>query len=364
MSTSTPNILDDRDQIEQLDQANLLGGIETLADQIKDAWDQTQALNVGPLTDIHQIVVAGMGGSGLGAHVASSALADRLSAPIIQIQDYHLPNWVNEHTAVIVTSFSGGTEEIVSCAEQAQAKQAQIAVITGGGKLLELAHSQSYPLYQMDPIKNPSSENRVALGYSIFGLLGFMVKLGLLELSQTEIEDLLTSVIAKNEACQAATPTKDNPAKTLAFELIDRKPVIVAAEHLAGVAHTATNQLNENGKIFAEFHVVPELNHHLMEGWQFPKSLATSHIFLVLQSDHYHPSTQHRMELTAEVIEKQDLDVMLIKASQDSPLTQVGELMTLFSYTSLYLAMLEQINPGPLPMVDWFKGELKKRTSS
>lgn len=361
MSDQVAPMLETRTAMEKLDQSHLLSGIETLADQVLDAWNQVQSLDVTPPKNVSQVVVAGMGGSGLGAGIAETLFRDRLTVPILQVQDYDLPNWVGPQTLVIATSFSGGTEEIVSAAQQALEQQAQVAIVTGGGTLLELAQTHQLPLYQMDPAKNPSSENRVALGYSIFGLLAFMAKLGVYELSQQDVDELVASILHKDEQCQVDKPQDQNPAKTLAYELLDRRPILVGAEHLAGALHTAANVLNENSKTFAEYRVIPEMNHHLMEGLSFPKSIKSSHLFVCFQSDLYHSQNQKRLDLTAEVAENNDLDALLVSMTQTSALTQVGEVLVLMTYTAFYLSMLEQINPGPLPNVDWFKAELKQR---
>lgn len=358
---SDQTILENREAMRKLDQSNLLGGVETLADQIINAWSQTQALSLTLPTDIQNVVVAGMGGSGLGTHLVTTLFRDRISVPILQVQDYTLPGWADEHTLVLATSFSGGTEEIVSCVEHALDKKAQVAIVTGGGKLLEIAQEHNLPLYQMNPTKNPSSETRIALGYSIFGLIGFMVKLGLLDVSKTEIDELVASVIQQSEACSPESPQTENPAKTLAFELLDRRPILVGADHLVGALHTATNQLNENAKVLAEYREVPEMNHHLMEGFSFPKSIHTSNMLVIFRSKLYHPQNQKRIEITAETAENNELDTLIIDVTNSTHLTQVGEVMTLLNYASFYLCMLEGINPGPIPNVEWFKSELKQR---
>jgi glucose/mannose-6-phosphate isomerase len=357
---ATP-ILDDLTQIKSQDQDNLLGGVESLADQIKDAWAQIGQLSFTPTTDIHNVIVSGMGGSGLGADIARSVLKDRLQAPIELVHDYTLPAYADQHTLVVLMSVSGGTEETVASAQQALTQGCQLAVITGGDQLLELAQANNAFVYQIDPRENPSTQGRVALGYAIVGMLGVLHLAGVFTLTDQELDEILTTVIKVSVECGVDVPQDKNKAKTLAFDLIDRKPILVAADFLEGVIHTSTNQLNENGKIFAEYHVIPELNHHLMEGLMFPHSIKSSNLFVLINSNLYHPQNQKRVAITAELIDDNEIDTLLINLSADTKLTQAFELLALFNYASFYLGILEQIDPGPLPLVSWFKEELGQK---
>jgi glucose/mannose-6-phosphate isomerase len=140
----------------------------------------------------------------------------------------------------------------------------------------------------------------------------------------------------------------------------DRIPVVMIAEHLEGVAHVFANQINENAKTYSEYRVVPELNHHLMEGLQFPESNASNLLFVSVHSDLYVPGNQRRMELTEQVLEKNKIEYRELTLTSKTKLEQAFELLVLGSYSSFYLALLNNQNPTPNPWVDWFKAELKK----
>ena len=146
----------------------------------------------------------------------------------------------------------------------------------------------------------------------------------------------------------------------MAYTCLERRPILVASEFLVGATHVATNQFNENAKLFADFKVVPELNHHLMEGLRFPASNIGSHVFLFFNSEFYQPRNQKRMKLTQEIVEQNQIDTLAVELQADTKLTQVFELITLMSYTNFYTAMLEGIDPCPVPFVDQFKEELGK----
>lgn len=357
---NTDAIVDSRDRIAQLDEANMLGSIEALADQVKHAWEDTQKLSFTPKAEIRNVVVAGMGGSGLGADVIKNLFKDILKVPFEVVNSYTLPGYVNENTLVVLSSYSGTTEETLASAEEAQRRNAQIMIITGGGDLAALAKEKGYSAYIIDPKHNPSNQPRMAIGYSIMGTLGLLSHAGLFELTKQDVEDAVAAVLAADDRSRVDVPQEENEAKLIALHLVDRRGVFVTSEHLIGATHTSTNQFNENAKSFLDYKVVPEINHHLMEGLRFPASNANDHIFIFLTSDLYHPRNQARMKLTQQVVEQQDIETLVVKLRTENKLAQVFELITLLAYANFYLAMLENINPTPIPFVDWFKDELKK----
>ncbi len=352
--------LDSRDSIATLDKSNMLGSLEALADQVRQAWQDVSSIQFTPKAEIHHVVVAGMGGSALGADVAKHLFKDNLTVPLDVVNSYHLPNYVNEHTLVILASYSGSTEEVLSCAVEAKTKKAQIMVIAAGSKLAALAQAENYPIYVIDPKFNPSNQPRMAIGYSITGLLGMLSKAGVCHLSNAEIDDVIATIIRTNFLCNVATPQDKNQSKLLAFTAIERRPILVVSDFLVGAAHTAANQFNENAKIFADYKVIPELNHHLMEGLKFPGHNPDTHIFVLIHSDLYDTAIQKRLELTQKVIEQNGIETIAINLVGTSKLNQAFELITILAYATFYLSMLENIDPSPIPFVDWFKDELAK----
>lgn len=354
-------ILDSRDKIGALDKSNIMGSIEALADQVKHAWDSTQTLDFSiDAARVKNVVVAGMGGSGLGPDVFKHLFVDTLTVPFEIYNGYTLPAYVDEHSLVILSSYSGGTEETISAASQVKKTGAQVLVITAGGELAKIAVAQKYPAYIIDPVHNPSGQPRMAIGYSVFGLIGLLVKAGLVKVTSEQIDEVITTIIRTSEKLNADTVTAENQAKLLAFNCIERRPILVGSEFLVGAVHTATNQFNENAKMYADFKAIPEINHHLLEGLSFPKSNVGSHLFVFFRSALLLPRNQKRIELTQQVVENAHLDSMLVELTADTKFAQVFELITLMSYANFYVSILEGIDPSPIPTVDWFKDELAK----
>lgn len=338
----------------------MIGSIEALGKQIEHAWESVQSVEFTPTAEIRNVVVAGMGGSGLGADVIKHLFRDELKVPLEIVHGYSLPAFVNENTLVLLASYSGGTEEIIACADDAHSKNAQIMIIAAGGELAKRAEEHQHAAYIIDPVHNPSGQPRMALGYAVFGTIGLLAKAGILNLSDEVVGEVVAAINTVISDNTVEVIGESNPAKALAFQMVDRRGVIVVSEFLEGAAHVAANQHNENAKAFVDYKIVPEINHHLMEGLQFPKSNATEHVFFMVQSQLYQPKNSLRMKLTQQVIEENEIDALNVLLRANSKIAQVFEMITLFSFANFYLAMLEGIDPTPIPFVDYFKEQLDK----
>lgn len=354
-------ILDSLEAISALDKSNVLGSVQALADQIEDAWDQVSQLTISvDQARISNIVIAGMGGSALGPDIIQRAFKEQLRVPLEVVRDYALPGYVNEHTLVILASYSGTTEETLAAAAVAKEKGSQILGIATGGDLIAFLQTNGYGHYQIRPRHNPSNQPRMALGYAVFGIVALLSKAGMLTLSDTEVNGVVAAVRRTSDELKQEVPSERNPAKQMAFNMMGRIPVLVGAEHLEGALHAFQNQLNENAKIYAEYRIIPELNHHLMEGLRFPQENDKNLFFVLFNSRLYHPRNQKRVGVTQKVIDGAGIDTTLMQLENTSRLEQVFEVMAFGAYTNFYLAMLEGIDPAPIETVDFFKAEMKK----
>ena len=355
------SILDSREEISKVDTLNALGSIEQLGSQVQQIWEDSKALHFDEsYRQVKNVVVAGMGGSALGTHVIQSVFKDELHIPVLVVPDYKLPSFVNQDTIVIASSYSGTTEETLAAVQDAQQRGAKIAGITSGGKLAEFLRTNNYPAIVFETTFNPCNSPRMALGYSVFGQIALFAQAGLLTVAETEYQAVLDTIADAHLRMGVNLHQEKNIAKILAFEMFDRIPVVMISEHLEGVAHVFANQINENAKTFSEYRVIPELNHHLMEGLQFPESNGENLLFLSIHSELYVESNQKRMVLTQQVLEKNKIEYREFKLTSKTKLEQAFELLVLGSYSSFYLALLNNQNPTPNPWVDWFKAELKK----
>lgn len=355
------HILDTREEIAKLDTKMGLLSLEQVGSQIKQVWEETRDI-IFPdsYKHVRNIVVAGMGGSAYGTHVIQSLFKDELKVPILSIPDYTLPSWVNEDTLVILSSYSGSTEETLSAGEDAKKKGAKISGLTSGGKLAEFFRTGHHPCYVFTPTFNPCNTPRYAVGYSIFGQMALLERAGYLHLTGETYQEILDVVSRVQLRVSIDVPTQRNGAKLLSFEVLNRIPIVTVAEHLEGAGHVVANAFNETSKSFSEYRVIPEINHHLMEGLAFPSSNEKDLLFLLIQSKLYSSSNAKRMLLTSQVIEKNYCEYKEIKLTATTKIGQVFELLLLGTYTAFYVAMLYGQDPVPNPWVDWFKAELKK----
>jgi glucose/mannose-6-phosphate isomerase len=235
---------------------------------------------------------------------------------------------------------------------------AKIVGIAAGGKLEEFLKVNGLPGYIFQPRFNPCGQPRMGLGYSIIGILAILAETGLLEVSDSEIESAIAAVRKANEKYNFKVKKSTNLAKKIAEEARDRIPVLVGAEFLAGNVHTIANQINENAKTISFWFLLPELNHHLLEGLVNPKSNAKDLVFLFLNSNLYSPKIQKRVEITKEVVRKNKIEILEFKPESGSEIEQSFEILTFGSWFSFYLAILNNLDPTPIFWVDYFKKKL------
>jgi len=352
--------LDDRQSVKKLDAGNIAGSIQSLGSQCQDIWQEAQKLSLpANYQDIDEVAVVGMGGSGLPTRIITSLFGDQLKVPLGLVNTYELPTFVNEKTFLILSSYSGNTEEVLEGAGQAKEKGAKVVVIASGGKLAALAETQGWPALVFEPKFNPSGQPRMALGYSIVGQLAVLAKLKLVEFLDGDIKDIVKLVSDLNKKWGIEAEKKGNFAKQLALQLYGKIPILLAAEFLRGNAHTFANQINENAKTFATSFSLPEADHHLIEGLSYPAGRQDL-VFVLFESSLYDERIRKRFEATKNVIVQNRIGAIEVKLAAGDRLLQSFEFLTLSSWTSFYLAISNGINPTPIPWVDYLKDRLAK----
>lgn len=352
-------ILDSREEIAKIDAQNVLGSAEALADQCRDAWEKASLVEIpGNYSEIRNVVMCGMGGSGLGARFIESVFSGKLKVPLTQLHDYNLPEFVNSDTLVFCSSYSGTTEETVENANQAISRGAKWVAIGTGNTLIKLAQDSKAPFYRIDPLFNPSKQPRMAIGYSIIGQLVLASKAGLLKFSEGDISEITDAMKKVQEASKPEISFNQNRAKELSFKMKDKIVVFVASGHLVGATHTFNNQLNENAKNLSFDLQIPELNHHWMEGLKNPNA-DKSDIFVVFcNSSKYSDRIKKRYEVTMDVVQKNNLEYFEYRPESVSAISQGFELIQFGSYVNLYLSILYGGDPAPIPWVDYFKTQM------
>lgn len=322
--------------------------------QIRRAAD---AAHTAPLLGIDtrsfsNVVVAGMGGSGIGGAVAAM-LNDRGGrVPLAVVRDHELPAWADEHTLVIGVSFSGNSAETLDVVRAAHQRGAGVAVATAGGRLAELADGWGAPCVLLDAsIPMP----RAAVAEVSIPVAVLLERLGLLN-------DVSAQVAAAADHLSNRLPSlgaEQGPAAKVARRIGRTLPLIYGAGGLGAVAaYRFKCQVNENVKAPAFMHVSPELNHNEIAGWGQHGDV-TRQILTAVHLRHAFepPRVEASFDFVREVQEEVVADVVEVKAEGDSPLTQLFDLVAFGDFVSLFMAAREGLDPGPVPALD----ELKRR---
>jgi glucose/mannose-6-phosphate isomerase len=350
--------IDSREKIAKIDKENVLGSVEALSQQCLHAWQDASEVSVPEsYKDFDNVVMCGMGGSGLGARVIESLFAGSLKVPLVRVNDFHLPKWVNEKTLVFCSSYSGETEETIQNAKEAIEKKAKWMAIGAGNTLIKMAKDANVPFYQINPKFNPSNQPRMAIAYSIVGQLILASKAGLIDFTKDDAEKISKVMLQAQEKINVEV-IDGNEAKKLAVRMFAKSVFYVSSGHMVGAAHVINNQLNENGKVFSMDFQIPELNHHLMEGLAHPASNKTSLFAFFVNSPHYSGDIQKRFLLTKEIVEKNYVETFMYQPSVVSELEEVFEFIQFGAYVDLYLSILYKKDPAPIPWVDYFKKRL------
>lgn len=353
--------LDSPQEIKKLDTKGVSTSIELLGKQCEQVWEEVLKLNLPQeFADSQNIIVCGMGGSTLGTHVIHSLYFDQLKTPLEIVNGYHLPNYVDENTLVVLSSYSGTTEEVLACFEEAKKNNAKILAISSGGDLGTLVKSREIKGYVFEPRFNPSGQPRMGLGYSILGQILIFSKLGLVDFGNGDFSKILSAIEKVNSQSGLEIKTAQNKAKQVALELKGKIPFLFASEHLVGNIHVFANQINENAKSLSCYFALPEANHHLTEGLSSPEGTHDKSVFFLLKSNLYSLRVLKRYEITKKLVEKNGINVVVFEPESQIKLEQVFEFLTFGSWVSFYLAMAYGRDPSPIPNVDFLKKEMKK----
>lgn len=350
--------LDRPDTFRQLDRSDMLAQIMEMDRQADDAWAIASGLEApDEYRQAGGIVVLGMGGSAIGGDLARSLALRHLSVPLVISRDYDLPAFAGQDTLVIASSYSGGTEETLSATEQALAAGSRVMALATGGRLADLARQRGFPLLTFDYPTQP----RAALGYSLFLMLGVLVRLSYLSAEDVNLEEAASVIRSRRSEIGPEAPTAQNRAKELAAKLHGSLPIVYGGGLLAEVARRWKGQFNENSKNWAFFEQFPELNHNAVMGYQFPADLAKKLFVIFLTSSRNHPRIQAREEITAQILGLRGVRSTIVAGLGESDLAQMASVIQFGDFVTYYLALLNGIDPSGIEAIDSLKAELARR---
>ncbi|MFA6142648.1 MAG: bifunctional phosphoglucose/phosphomannose isomerase, partial [Candidatus Omnitrophota bacterium] len=275
--------LDDLKIVRKYDTVNMLETIEGFPAQCCDAKDIGYGFDLPNSFKIQykNIVCTGLGGSAIGSDIARSYIADRSKTPLFVNRNYTLPAFVGADSLVVASSYSGNTEETLSAYKDAKNKNAKIIVISSGGELTRIASQDGFPVLKIPAGLQP----RCALGYSFFPLIIVLSKIGVVEDESINIGEAITTLEGlRDKNIGFKIPEKENIAKNIARSLYGKFPVIYAgADHIDCAVTRWRGELSENSKTLSSGHVLPEMNHNEIVGWEKPDKLLKDFVAVFLR---------------------------------------------------------------------------------
>lgn len=345
--------LDDLDRFKQLDTLNMLGEIDNLPDQLGYAYQLGLKHPLPDWRDFKQVVIAGMGGSAIGADLLASYCASLSPIPVSVHRDYDLPVFARgAETLVICSSHSGNTEETLTAFEAARKAKCRIIAVCTGGELAKRAKASDIPLWTFDHAGQP----RAAVGFSFGLLLAMFQRLGFIPDQKEALEDALASMKRSQEHLKADVPTVKNPAKRYAGQLMGRWVTFMGAGLLTTVARRWKGQINEVAKAGANFEFIPEADHNTLAGTLNPQETLNAHtmtLFLRAPSDH--PRNRVRSDLTRKAFMLEGMNTDYVDARGNTALAHMWTLILFGDYMAYYLAMGYGVDPTPIQILVDFK---------
>jgi glucose/mannose-6-phosphate isomerase len=342
--------LDDLAAIERADAHNTRAVIAAFASQCRDAVRLGAA--PAPAADRPTlVVVAGMGGSAASGDLLAACGADRADVPILVHRGYGLPPVAGRRTLLIASSYSGNTAEVLSAFEAALARSVPAVAITAGGSLAEVAARHGVARVVLPPGLMP----RMALGYLFFPALAVLRGAGIPVATESEIAEALDAVAALGGELGPERPAEVNEAKRLALAIGDRLPAIYGGPDTGPIAYRWKTDIEENAKTFALAGSLPEMNHNEIEAWRPP---AADALHLVLLRDvGESPEIARRFAVLRELVQGAAGGVSESWTHGRGRLARLLSLAYIGQWTSYYLALLRNVDPWTVPLLD----ELKRR---
>jgi glucose/mannose-6-phosphate isomerase len=343
-------MLDDLKYIHQRDGSDALGIAERQANQLTHQFEKPNISG-----SFENIVYAAMGGSALAALLSRDWPGYKI--PMEITRQYHIPAYVSDKTLFIACSYSGNTEETLSALAEAEAKGAHIVVIAGGGKLEEIASEKNYPFVKLPKAEQP----RYAVFYNLVALVAVLEAAGFgVEAEATkQLSEAATFLAESVKNWVSTVPTAQNEAKKLALEMAGKSPVIYGGTLMAPVAYKWKISFNENAKNIAWWGELPEFNHNEFIGWS-SHPIDKPYAVVDLRSNLEHERVQKRFEVTERLLSGVRPAPHIVNVQGQTLLEQLVWAVAFGDFVTIYTALLNNVDPAPVDLVEKFKAELNK----
>lgn len=298
--------------------------------------------------DFTNVVLTGLGGSGIGGSIVQNFVFDKLAVPFIVNKDYFLPAFVSSNSLVIISSYSGNTEETVAAMKQAIKAKATIVCVTSGGSVAELAKKK-----HIDCILLPAGmPPRACVGYSMTQVLFILKHFGLLK------GDFEKDIKASIKLLKTDIKDIQKQAQNIAKKLNGKLPIIYAAADFEGVAIRFRQQINENSKMLCWHHVIPEMNHNELVGW---RDKDPNKAVIILRNDDDYERVQLRVDINKKIFKKYTANIIELYSKGKSYWEKVFYFIHVTDWVSVMLADMRDMDATEVKVIDFLKGELSKK---
>ena len=292
---------------------------------------------------VEHLVVCGMGGSGAIGDIISSVLSKE-KIHVSVINGYTLPMNVSKDTLLVAISISGETEETLSALKQGYEKGCNIVAFASGGRLEKFCNGKKIDFYKLDMIHSPRA--------SFMSFLFPIVKVlqDILKIKGEEVDDTLKILDETRENIGSSNLTDSNKALELA-KWLEPTPVIYYPYGLKAVAIRFKNSLQENAKMHVINEDLIEACHNGIVSWETRSN--NKPIFIRGTDDH--PQTKKRWEILKDYFNEQEIPCTEIMSEGKTIFSKLINLVYILDYTSIYKAILLEIDPTPVRSIDFIK---------
>lgn len=327
---------------------------QVLADsykQVEYAWSNQFKLMDLQDSKYNLVLLAGMGGSAISGDLIPDYLNGELRIPFIVNRSYLLPEFVDENSLVIISSYSGNTEETLSVFKEALKRKCKIAAITSGGEVKKICNEK-----KICCINIPSGyQPRYALGLSFFSQLKLLQQVGIIENQDNIVNQIISLWKKKGEEYSI----EENKALSLASELTGFLPIIYSDEkYTSAVGYRFKCQLNENSKLLAFSNVIPEMNHNEIIGWETFEEKKMFTRVITISDPEFHPQIKKRFEITSQLAKQSGVEIINIESKEKNRKVRLFDLIFLCDWISYYLALLRNHDPSEIDYIDELKNRL------
>jgi glucose/mannose-6-phosphate isomerase len=341
-------MLDDLQFIHQRDSQDALG-------VANKEWQQLQydfQSDWHPSGSIDAVIVTGMGGSALAATVAQTWLNPKVSYEVVR--NYNLPDYASHQALVVASSYSGNTEETLSALSDAEDRGCQIVIVASGGELADIAQQKQYPLFRLPTGLQP----RMAVFYNLAALTKLFVLANICQAERiAELHAAGEWLRDQSAKWYVDVPAGTNTAKSIAQELIGKSIVIYSGPKLYPAAYKWKISFNESAKHIAWVNQLPEFNHNEMLGWT-EQPVDKPYVVIDLRSSLEHDRIQKRFTVTEQLLSGMRPEPIVVPVVGETILEQLVWAITLGDFVSLYTALLGNIDPTPVDLIEKFKKTL------